>query len=466
MNFHNSQRGDGHSAPPARGRRDLSTATTTARSAARPAAKRSDGQMPPADVAAGPAPLRLRTDGPHIITPDGQQIMLAGVNMYLEWYRRYHVNAVHDVKNLRTTIPAANVVRFVALLWHDSHGGGDGIECSSDDEAFGYLQHYCWHFIEAAIQQMTNAGLWVIVTARLKYAAGYTWPDDPDVFHDEELKRKFLAMWRWVATRLSGMDRIAGYEIMSEPRTRSVRQRDVMAVMAEGCDEVAKEDPHALCIVGPAPYYKVWTFEDDADEIALPGPKRDNVVYTFDFFVPKVYVMSNTGSELDKDREPPEFPDEYSCKNIYDTWWRGRCGGWDDEVMVDAAFIASVMRRIPVRLRERLQAPVYCNQWGVKDEVWTSKGRLAYANAMLDTFATEGIHSTYWIWRSYAKGGRDVDGPECMLFALALETCPWPAAVCARVLAALIICSASNHAVVHLQGALSWFTIRVANSPR
>ena len=30
---------------------------------------------------------------------------------------------------------------------------------------------------------------------------------------------------------------------------------------------------------------------------------------------------------------------------------------------------------------------------------------------MLDTFAEFGISSTYWIWRSYTKGGRDVDAP-------------------------------------------------------
>ena len=51
-------------------------------------------------------------------------------------------------------------------------------------------------------------------------------------------------------------------------------------------------------------------------------------------------------------------------------------------------------------------------QWGVKDEVLQSHGRLAYADALLDVFAAARIHSTYWIWRSYAKGGRDVREPE------------------------------------------------------
>ena len=69
--------------------------------------------------------------------------------------------------------------------------------------------------MEAAVRQITDAGLWVIVTVRAKYAAGYTWPKDPDVFHNAELKTRFYAMWRYVVRHLSTMDRIAGYEIMS-----------------------------------------------------------------------------------------------------------------------------------------------------------------------------------------------------------------------------------------------------------
>ena len=160
-------------------------------------------------------PIRLRVEGAELYTPDGEHLTLVGMNFYLEWYIKYGATAVHDVRNLRQTIPAANLVRFVALNWHDSHGSSDGLECSTDDESRGYLSPHCFHAMEAAVRQITDAGLWVIVTARAKYAAGYTWPNDPDVFHSAELKRKFYAMWRYVVSHLSNIDRIAGYEIMS-----------------------------------------------------------------------------------------------------------------------------------------------------------------------------------------------------------------------------------------------------------
>lgn len=84
------------------------------------------------------------------------------------------------------------------------------------------------------------------VAARSKYAAGYTWPKEPDVWHSAPLRRKYLEMWRHVATRYKDQPGIAGYEIMSEPRTKVVSQHDVARFYAEACAVVRSVDPRAL----------------------------------------------------------------------------------------------------------------------------------------------------------------------------------------------------------------------------
>ena len=71
-------------------------------------------------------PLRLTADGGDLFLPDGNKIILAGVNFYLEWYRTYHEHAFYDVKNLRRHIPAANVVRFVASRRYAQHKTENG----------------------------------------------------------------------------------------------------------------------------------------------------------------------------------------------------------------------------------------------------------------------------------------------------------------------------------------------------
>ena len=114
----------------------------------------------------------------------------------------------------------------------------------------------------------------VILAARAKYAAGWGL-GQPDVWSSPVLRRQMIAMWRFVAERYKHVERIAGYEIMSEPRNKGVSQAVVHDFMAEGCAAVHAADPRALCVVGPRPYYKLWelvwpAIEDGTRFIAWP----------------------------------------------------------------------------------------------------------------------------------------------------------------------------------------------------
>ena len=209
--------------------------------------------------------------------------MLQGVNTYLEWYKDYYGaldggSSALDVPHLRRALPAANCVRFVGLLWKDSIKASDGLECFVNDASKGYLEDECVRYIDAMVKQATDAGLWVILAARAKYAAGWS---GPDVWHSATMRRQMLAMWSFVARRYKDIDRIAGYEIMSEPRTKTVAQARERDFMREGCEAVHAADPGALCVVGPRQYYKLWELNDD-----VLRPPDSSTLYTFDF-VPK-----------------------------------------------------------------------------------------------------------------------------------------------------------------------------------
>jgi hypothetical protein len=375
-------------------------------------------------ISPGGTARRLAVVGADLIDPlTAAPILLSGVNMYLQWYIDYHGGATGDIAALRREVPSANAVRLVGLLWKDSIKPSDGIECSSDDEASGYLSSHCIVYLDELVKKAADAGLWVILAARSKYAAGWGYPDVPDVFHDQSLREKMWQMWRFVAARYASHDNIAGYEIMSEPRSKVTPQREVMAFMAGGCDAVHSADARALCVVGPTPYYKVWTLLRapyyKVHPITHPitrAPKvwnlqddviidRPNVMYTFDFFHPKGFITSHS------DASSASFPGEYECSKIYDTWWRDYCRSGTQNVHINEAWIRSTIAELPARFRTRHRVPVFCNQWGVHDEVWDSRGRLHYAQSMVDAFVSSNISSTIWIWRSYAKQGRDVDKP-------------------------------------------------------
>lgn len=230
-----------------------------------------------------PAVERLHTRGAALLDGRERPVVLQGVNMYLQWYRSFYASAVLDVPHLRQAVPAANCVRFVALLWHDANVPTDGLECASDDAANGYVKEVCLRYMDALVQQATDAGFWVIIAARAKYAAG--WGGGQDVWNSPWLKEQMYAMWDFVARRYAHTDRIAGYEIMSEPRNKGVSQGAVRDFYAEGCRTVHAHDAAALCVVGPRPYYKLWEL---GDEIVLP--QKEQILYTFDFFVPNHFV--------------------------------------------------------------------------------------------------------------------------------------------------------------------------------
>ena len=104
--------------------------------------------------------------------------------------------------HLRRALPAANVIRLVGLLWHDSIKDSDGLECSTDDSSTGYLDDECMRYLDALIKQATEAGFWVILAARAKYAAGWNPPEaEYDVWNDRRLRKQMYKMWSHVARR-------------------------------------------------------------------------------------------------------------------------------------------------------------------------------------------------------------------------------------------------------------------------
>jgi len=357
--------------------------------------------------------LRLTACGNELLRSDNRHpVLLAGVNFFLEWMLHSHpdysvvvhpdVSVSDDIRLLRRHVPSANLVRFVGVLWKDAlpeRASVDGLECSNGDASTGFLDKKCLESMDSFVAAATNAGLWVIITARAKYAAGWGYPTQPDAFHDAVIREQFLQMWHFLSQRYRSYDRIAGYEIMSEPRTKIVPQKVVMELMQAGCDVVHRNDINALCVVGPAPYYKAWNFDEG---ILL---NRPNVLYTMDFFVPESYVMS------DSSKSNVTFPGDFVCNDVYDTWWDQYCAQPKEWVHVDENWLRLTMRQVAARMRSEHAIPVYVNQWGVKGEVLPSRGRLKYASCLLSEMLRLNISNSYWIWRSQHKPGRSLDLP-------------------------------------------------------
>eukprot|EP01079_Euglenida_sp_SAG-EU17-18_P006234 gene6234-6058_t len=242
-------------------------------------------------AASGPAPARLRVNGTKLIDNDGAAVRLTGNN----WETAKTAPSVEGAA-MKATLPGANVARILALLW-DNGAPGDGMSQTSP-----YVSEDCFTEMDAVIKQATDAGVWVILTARCKIGAGGGAPSE-DVFNNATLRGMLYTAWSAVAARYAAWPYIAAYEIMSEPRDKAVTAAQVKAFYTGGCNATFAADPTTPCMVGSRDYYKLWTFSDDVI-LALP-----NVIYTFDFFQPNPWAFGQSAVA--------SYPGVYQCQVLY-----------------------------------------------------------------------------------------------------------------------------------------------------
>ena len=74
---------------------------------------------------------------------------------------------------------------------------------------------------------------------------------------------------------------LAGVEPMSEPRNKEVAQSAVRSFYEGVCATVSSVDPRLPCVVGPAPYYKVWNLNSTMLLRTAGGKPMENIIYTF-----------------------------------------------------------------------------------------------------------------------------------------------------------------------------------------
>ena len=328
-------------------------------------------------------PARLLISGSEIVDPHtGEPVTLHGVNWWAEYFQ------AEDGLALKTELPGVNLVRLVGILWDN---GNPRHDCRTGDQEQGYLAERCVRDLDDAIKAAQMNNIWVIITCRAADAAGDGYPQD--VFHDSDLRDQYELMWRWVAERYRTWEWIAGYEIMSEPRTKNTPQQEVTAFYSQLCNAVHELDPATPCVVGPAPFYKVWQLDEG---VLLDN---DNVIYTFDFFLPGSFISNDTGM-----LSHYTYPGDYACNDIFKGWVSKMCPDDHDKIFhVDKNFFLELLLQFPLHLQETRPVPVYCNQWGIKHLVPEDQGRRQYLQDVAQIFEETGVHSSYWVWRTHSK---------------------------------------------------------------
>ena len=202
---------------------------------------------------------------------------------------------------------------------------------------------------------------------------------------------------------------------MSEPRNKAVAQETVARFYEGVCAAVHRVDNRMPCVVGPTPYYKVWQLNGSMILRNGDGSPMKGIVYTFDFYDPWDFVTSDA-------EDGYAYPDEcaalcltqstraiitittahtalsytdrrYPCSVAFRGWVPLFCPrGGSQIIRVDRSWLRHLLDAYPIALSREADAPVFCNQWGVKRSVTAARGRLAYAEdvAPLSSSVTAG----------------------------------------------------------------------------
>jgi len=299
---------------------------------------------------------------------------------------------------MRKLAPNATMARLVGVLWDNTKPlqTHPNKECRTHEPP-NYFNDDCFEDLDPWVKSATDAGLWVILAVRGEFSAGQDFETEPgeSVFRNETLRSQMYAMWKHVAAHYASFDRIAAYEILSEPRDKTVDAAAVREFYEGGCAATREVDPQTPCLVGNAPYYKLWKFGNDT---ILAN--TSNVIYTFDYFEPAQYVF---GSASPTDIAIPKYGagTSYPCSTLYKGWSQVCSTGGSAEVPFDKSWHEHNLRTYAESLK---QYPLFMNQFEVVHGVSAAAGRYEYITDLLSIAKDLDIG---WAWWTWAGGNSD-----------------------------------------------------------
>ena len=214
------------------------------------------------------------------------------------------------------------------------------------------------------------------------------------VFDDAALRARFMKMWTAVAKRCKGLDMIAGYEIMSEPRVRDASSETVRDFYRDACAAVHSEDPRTPCVVGAAPFYNIHGLEGTL------MPDVPNAIYAFNFFIPRKYVNGDRSLGY-------KYPGPMRCCDAHEKQHERCCPGREGEDMsqlpccsemihVDRTLLEEELQ-VALDFQQRHQVPIFMDQWAISRT--SGRDRMQYVKDVLALLQQHRVHWAYWQWR-------------------------------------------------------------------
>jgi hypothetical protein len=231
------------------------------------------------------APPRLAVRGPEIVGPDGQPVILRGWN-WGHWAKIDPQDAAQNASQ------GANAVR-IPLRWWGNYPG-KGVE-SRDDNATATAGIAPANIakLDQFVRAASAAKLWIVLfldsdcgqngvmqPEQRRYCdpSGQYGENGHNFWTDAALRQKFVAAWRFVASRYKDTPYLGMFEPLPEPNPHGSTGAQIKAFYAEVMGAIREAAPGVPLLIGGRSYHA-----QALGEMFDPGWK--DVVYTGNLFL-------------------------------------------------------------------------------------------------------------------------------------------------------------------------------------
>ncbi|MBU5429579.1 glycoside hydrolase family 5 protein [Kineothrix sp. MSJ-39] len=221
-------------------------------------------------------------------------------------------------------------------------------------------------------------------------------PDDNIMFEDENLRNRFLSLWKTIALRYGKVDIIA-FELLNEITNIDAGIWNSLA--AEGIKELRKIVPDKKIIIGGVFWNSVHSLSQ------LDIPLDENIVYNFHFYEPFLFTHQGAYWQPVISNISMKYPGDINDYRAHAKELGCFGSGLNNTDEMGEKFMDALITEA-VDAAAKADVPVYCGEYGVIDKA-NIDGTLSWYQDISKVFDKYGIGRAVWTYKAMDFGLTD-----------------------------------------------------------
>lgn len=236
----------------------------------------------------------------------------------------------------------------------------------------------------------------LFVSIALVLPHGGDWLDKKEgknfrLWHDELLQKRFISIWKTLASRYAKETNVLGYDIFNVPITDDKSGDAYFQLLEKTIQEIRAVDPWHLIIVSKL-YGSYGSIDDRNSKNCFRKLDFDNILYDYHFYDPLDYTHQYA-DWIGNDSDGGKYPDE----SILEVTSKG------ERIPRVKAYLNKQLEHF-FDFSEVNDVPIHLGEIGLVHVCYEGKGGLVWVSDLLELLSKRGVGFFYWDFQSLAMG--------------------------------------------------------------